>query len=321
MIPIGLCLKLVREESGLTLREAAEKIGVSAAFLYNFEEFKTCSNPFMQVKNNPLGIAFEEFFLDNLKNIKTPLLKKYIKKLLDSKSIETNLFQDCFYHSILSFLEFSLVQTIGNYGASYGGLFYILRDLLMFYTDSKDKNIVAVGSINNIFTSFFLKETFNSQWGKKRTKRRKNIYKYDDIIFTPKEDKSIIGYLESKEGNNDFIGRAFYEDRFVSLLFYLLLEKISFSFFIKDTSDHEQKAWDYYNKTVEDIRGRINDNSINILLEPEVYCVLDWRNTPPFRDIFVLDTRFGKVSICCRSLVGGYHYDMFLSWGDILDYS
>lgn len=316
-IPVGLCVKIVRENSGLTIREAAEKIGLSATSLYKFEEFTACYNPFTPVRKNSFGTAVEKFFLDNFKNIKSPLVKNHVKKILDGKSIEVSLFQDCFYHSLLSFLEFSLVQTHGEFGSSYGGLFYILRDLLLFFDNTSSKNKIAVSCIKDDVTSHFLGETFLNQWGINRTKRRKNSYKYDDIVFTQEENQNIIGYLEPKEDTKNFLGRVFYEDTFVSLLFYLLLDKFSCSFFTRDNSEYEQELWDYFKNTHEGLWS----DSVNNIFDPSVYTFLDKNVIPPYRDIFVLNTRFGSTSICCRSLVGGYHYDMFIIFANLLDFS
>lgn len=313
-IPIGLCVKTVREASDLTLRQAAEQIGVSTTFLYKFEEFTTCLNPFARVSKQAFCTAIENFFTSNLKNIKNKLINNYITTILDGKSIETNLFQDCFYHSSLSFLDFSLVQTYEEYGSSYGGLFYILRDLLLFYDNTLGENTAALGHINNDITSYFLVETFNSYWGKNRTKRRKNAYKNEDIVFTHKETPNYLGYLR---GNENFIGRVFYEGTFVYLLFYLLLDKFSCSFFVKENNsdqDFEEELWCDFK----------NDSNlfeeVNYLSDPQIY-LFNAPDIPTFRDIFVVNSRIGKVSICCRSLVGGYSNYMFLVFKDLLDYS
>lgn len=314
-IPVGPCVKLVRENSGLTLREAAETIGLSATALYKFEEFLSCYDPFMPVKNGAFGFYLEKFLIANLNNIKTPLLKKYVKKIIDNNSIEVNLFQDHFYHSLLSFLELSLVRMIGEFGPAYGGLFYILRDLLLFKdSNSVSKKTIAIGRIDDDVTSFFLGETFNNQWGKNRTRRRKNAYKFDDIIFTQEESKDVIGYLSSTEGNTDFIGRVFYDVTFVMLLFYLLLEKFSCKFYTRDNNEHEQKLWDYFH----DMQNEVRNDSVDILNDPSVYCFFDKNAVPLYRDFFVLNSRYGKASICCRSIVGGYPEDMFLLFGDLL---
>lgn len=314
-IPMGLVERIFRENIGFSLREAAAELGIAPSHLYNFEEFKACMDPFEPVKGKVnFSGSLGNFFKNYADKITNEIFKQFITKLIEAGTI-TNLFQDRFFLSSMSFLSYSFVQNQGLLDGEFyekypyplvvtGGLFYVIKNLL-FNFDCEllpSSNMVAIGRLPDKITSFFLNEAFERQWGKKSTKRRKLTKLYPDIIYKSSDSDSIIGYVQ---GEKDFLDRVFYDDNFSTLILYLLLNKFSFSFFINEKNKEEDSLWDRF-------RCENNENE-NPIMFP-----YDLSSLPPFRDVLVLSTYRGKVSICCRSLIAGYHYDLFVIDGDIL---
>jgi len=305
-IPVGLLIKSVREELGFPLREVASQLGVSPSFLYKFEEFQVCMGPLARIsKSCSFDMVIEKFLVDNVNKIENKELKDYTSLIINSNSVTTNLFQDCFFFSSLDFIRFALIRIYEKYYISKGGLFDVLKKIT--YCDNQtapEPGAKVIGIYSDHARSFFLTQAFNDIWGEKRTKRKKSSKHNSDIVFKPIYNNDLeLGYIK---GEGDFLDRVFYDETFACLILYLLLNKFCCSFFVNNNNDDEQHSWDLFR----DAHAASDSKPIFLTYTKVPY--------PPYRDVLVVNSNFGVISICCRSLIAGYDNDIFVVHGDVL---
>ncbi|OPX92594.1 MAG: hypothetical protein A4E53_00385 [Pelotomaculum sp. PtaB.Bin104] len=303
--PLFLRLAYIREKNGLSLRSAADILGISQSHLYDLEEYAKAPDTSLLTKKGRLYDTIIHFL--NMYGS-----YKLFDENVDWVRIKSMEVKDQFFFSLMPFLSWIYV----DFAPSPSYMLFFEHFLYRILTTTVSTPTVpteikrVICAPTDMTAAVMLNYALSRLWS--NSSRRRKIMKwqrYNDISYIPYEQRikpgKPMGELDVTDLRDAFNFTEVYPDQrpyFTYLVLYILTKKFYVDFESVHNIDGEKwKSW-FKNQS----NRHIDTNNLDKM--PDL----------PYHAALVLNTKNGDITVCFPTLFGPSFNAYFIVKGDHL---